>query len=117
MSFPSAHRTDEQARDELMAHLGDRREGGWSRAVIPMRIGRTRNSWVKNSRCHRSVSRLHRAAGIDRHSHDGNGQFGGYSLTSPDQEFSAPKRDRYNKLANNLYDEVRDFYLHPLRLG
>ena len=35
----------------------------------------------------------------------------------PDQEFSAPKRDRYNKLANNLYDEVRDFICIHYALG
>ena len=45
--FSSAFRTDEQAIDEFMGHLGPQAEGYQPRAIA-MRVGRSRRSWVKN---------------------------------------------------------------------
>ncbi|NKB28747.1 MAG: tryptophan 7-halogenase [Rhodobacteraceae bacterium] len=113
--FSSAHRTDEQARDELMAHLGDGAKGLEPR-VIPMRIGRTRKSWVKN------CVAIGLSAGFiepleSTAIHMTEMAIRWLLTYFPDQEFSAPKRDRYNKLANNLYDEVRDFICIHYAMG
>lgn len=113
--FSSAHRTDEQARDELMAHLGDSAKGLEPR-VIPMRIGRTRNSWVKN------CIAIGLSAGFiepleSTAIHMTEMAIRRLMTYFPDSDFSAPKRDRYNKLANDLYDEVRDFICLHYALG
>lgn len=113
--FSSAHRTDEEARDEFLAHLGPLGKGAEPR-VIPMRVGRNRNAWVKN------------CIGI--------GLSGGFiePLEStaiymidmgvrwllsyfPDNDFPDPLRNRYNDLVDNLYNEVRDFICLHYQLG
>lgn len=113
--FSSAHRTDEQARDEFLAHLGPRAKDAEPR-IIPMRVGRNRNAWVKN------------CIGI--------GLSGGFiePLEStaiymidmgvrwllsyfPDSDFPDPLRNRYNDLVDSLYNEVRDFICLHYKLG
>ena len=117
--FSSAHRSDEEACDELLAHLhettGDAAKGAEPR-IIPIRVGRTRNPWVKNCV----------AIGLS----------GGFiePLEStaifmiemsvrwlldyfPDKDFASPLRDRFNKVATQLYDEVRDFICLHYALG
>ncbi|WP_071672782.1 tryptophan halogenase family protein [Nioella nitratireducens] len=105
--YSTAHRTDEEARDEFVAHLGDTWNGVEPR-VIPMRVGRNRNAWVKN------VVAIGLSGGFIEplestaiHMID----MGVRWLISyfPDSDFPAPLRDRYNKITGNLYDEVRDF--------
>lgn len=107
--FSSAHRSDDEACDELLTHLRD--IGSPAEAeprIIPIRVGRTRNPWVKNCV----------AIGLS----------GGFiePLEStaifmiemsvrwllayfPDSDYAEPLRARYNRTANRLYDEVRDF--------
>lgn len=46
--YSSQFKTDDQAWDELSAKLGDRVPEGAQPRVIPMKIGKVRNSWVKN---------------------------------------------------------------------
>ncbi len=113
--FSSAHRTDEQARDELVAHLGDTWNGVEPR-VIPMRIGRNRNAWVKN------VVAVGLSGGFIEplestaiHMIDTAVRW----LTTyfPDTDFADPQRDRYNKLMGKLYDEIRDFIVLHYALG
>ncbi len=109
--FSSAHRSDEEACDELLAHLratGQPPAEGSEPRIIPIRVGRTRNPWVKNCV----------AIGLS----------GGFiePLEStaifmiemsvrwllayfPDRDCAEPLRARYNATANQLYDEVRDF--------
>jgi len=109
--FSSAHRSDQEDCDELLAHLratGQTPPEGAEPRIIPIRVGRTRNPWVKNCV----------AIGLS----------GGFiePLEStaifmiemsvrwlmayfPDRDFAEPLRARYNKTANQLYDEVRDF--------
>ena len=113
--FSSAHRSDDEARDEFLRHLGPLGKGAEPR-VIPMRVGRNRNAWVKN------------CIGI--------GLSGGFiePLEStaifmidmgvrwllsyfPDSDFPDPLRDRYNHLVDSLYNEVRDFICLHYALG
>ncbi len=109
--FSSAHRSDEEACDELLAHLrasGQPPAEGSEPRIIPIRVGRTRNPWVKNCV----------AIGLS------SGFIEPLESTAifmiemsvrwllayfPDRDFAAPLRDRYNRISNQLYDEVRDF--------
>ena len=113
--YSSAHRTDEQARDELVAHLGDTWNGVEPR-VIPMRIGRNRNAWVKN------VVAVGLSGGFIEplestaiHMIDTAVRW----LTTyfPDDDYAEPLRLRYNKLMGKLYDEIRDFIVLHYALG
>ena len=117
--FSSAHRSDEEACEELLAHLretaGEAAKDATPR-IIPIRVGRTRNPWVKNCV----------AIGLS----------GGFiePLEStaifmiemsvrwlldyfPDKDFAEPLRARFNKVATQLYDEVRDFICLHYALG
>ena len=113
--YSSAHRTDEEARDEFVAHLGDTWNGVEPR-VIPMRVGRNRNAWVKN------VVALGLSGGFIEplestaiHMIDMSIRW----LISyfPDSDFADPLRKRFNKLVDGLYDEVRDFICLHYALG
>lgn len=117
--FSSAHRSDEEACDELRAHLcetaGPEHKDAEPR-VIPMRVGRTRNPWAKNCV----------AIGLS------SGFIEPLESTAifmiemsirwllayfPDKDFAEPQRARYNKVATELYDEVRDFICLHYALG
>lgn len=113
--YSSAHRTDEEARDEFIAHLGETWNGVEPR-VIPMRVGRNRNAWVKN------VVALGLSGGFIEplestaiHMID----MGVRWLASyfPDSDYAEPLRSRYNKLTGAFYDEVRDFICLHYALG
>jgi len=113
--YSSAHRSDDAARDEFLAHLGPQ-AGDAEPRVIPMRIGRNRNAWVKN------CVALGLAGGFIEplestaiHMID----MGVRWLVTyfPDSDYADPLRDRYNRLIDNLYDEVRDFICLHYRLG
>ena len=113
--FSSAHRTDDQAIDEFLAHLGDEAEGAEPR-VIPMRVGRSRNAWVKNCvAIGLSGGFIEPLESTAIHMIDTAVRW----LTTyfPDQDFPDPLRKRYNKLSNALYDEVRDFICLHYALG
>ncbi len=113
--FSSAHRTDEQARDEFMSFLGSAAEGLEPR-VIPMRVGRNREAWVKNCI---SVglsggfieplesTAIHMIDMSIRH----------LMRLFPDKTIQEPLRKRYNKRLERLYDEVRDFICLHYALG
>lgn len=117
--FSSAHRTDEEAREEFLASLratiGKIPDDAEPR-VIPMRVGRNRNAWVKNcvaiGLSGGFIEPLESTAiyMID---------MGVRWLLSyfPDSDFPDPLRDRYNRLVDNLYNEVRDFICLHYRLG
>ncbi len=111
--FSSRFRSDQEAIDEFLQHLGDEGEGVEPR-VIPMRIGRARRTWVGNCV----------AVGLS----------GGFiePLEStaifiieaalrwlvanlPDCDFDPALQARYNEQMQGLYEEVRDFIaLHYL---
>lgn len=105
--FSSAFRSDEEAIEEFLRHLGPAGEGTEPR-VIPMRVGRSRRSWVKNCV----------AVGLS----------GGFiePLEStaifiiqralrwlvayfPDMDFSPDLAERFNSEVEQLYLEIRDF--------
>ncbi len=111
--FSSRFRSDQEAIDEFLQHLGDEGVGVEPR-VIPMRIGRARRTWVGNCV----------AVGLS----------GGFIeplestaifiieaalrwLVSnlPDRDFDPALQARYNEQMQGLYEEVRDFIaLHYL---
>ena len=115
--YSSAHRTDEEARDEIVAHLGDTWNGVEPR-VIPMRVGRNRNAWVKN------VVAVGLSGGFieplestaDSHGRHVDPLAGGSYF--PDSSYPEPlSRNGYNKLTSKLCDEVRDFICLHYALG
>ncbi|MBF9032393.1 tryptophan 7-halogenase [Rhodobacterales bacterium HKCCE3408] len=111
--YSSAHRTDEEARAEFLAHLG---EPDAEPRVIPMRIGRTERAWVKN------VVAVGLSGGFIEplestaiHTIDMAVRWLGTYF--PDRDFAEPLRARYNKLSTALYDEIRDFICLHYVLG
>ncbi|MDJ0828048.1 MAG: tryptophan 7-halogenase [Rhodobacter sp.] len=117
--FSSAHRSDDEARDEFLASLratiGPIPDDTEPR-IIPMRVGRNRNAWVKNcvaiGLSGGFIEPLESTAiyMID---------MGVRWLLSyfPDSDFPDALRARYNKLIDSLYNEVRDFICLHYRLG
>jgi len=113
--FSSAHRTDEEARKEFLAHLGTAGKDAEPR-IIPMRVGRNRHAWVKNcisiGLSGGFIEPLESTAiyMID---------MGVRWLLSyfPDSDFGDPLRTRYNELIDKLYNEVRDFICLHYRLS
>ena len=114
--FSSAHRTDEEARDEFCAFLGDQRPKDAEPRVIPMRIGRNERAWVGNciamGLSGGFIEPLESTAihMIDQAIRWLTGNF-------PDQDFPDPVVNRFNKLMAKLYDEVRDFICLHYALG
>lgn len=113
--YSSAHRTDDEARDEFLALLGDGAKGAEPR-VIPMRVGRTRNSWVKNCI----------AVGLSGGFIEPLESTAIYMIEMavrwliayfPDKTYPDSLRNRYNEVAGGLYDEVRDFICLHYALG
>ena len=107
--YSSAYLSDQEATDEFMQHLGDQGKGADPK-IIRMRVGRSRRSWVKNCV----------AIGLS----------GGFVepleataifmiemsirwllIYFPDKDFNPALADRFNKLVEGLYDEIRDFIL------
>lgn len=113
--FSSAHRTDDEARDEFMAHLGPAAKDAEPR-IIPMRVGRNRNAWVKNCV----------AIGLSGGFIEPLESTAIYMIDMgirwlltyfPDSDYPDPLRNRYNQLVDQLYDEVRDFICLHYQLG
>ncbi len=113
--FSSAHRTDDEAMDEFLAHLGDEAEGAEPR-VIPMRVGRSRNAWVKNCvAVGLSGGFIEPLESTAIHMIDTAVRW--LATYFPDKSFPDALRNRYNKLSGKLYDEVRDFICLHYALG
>ncbi len=113
--FSSAHRSDEEARAEFLSHLGPAGKDAEPR-VIPMRVGRNRNAWVRNCV----------AIGLSGGFIEPLESTAIYMIDMgirwllnyfPDSDFPDPLRTRYNRLIDNLYNEVRDFICLHYRLG
>ena len=105
--FSSRHISDEEAIDELLGFYGDQAKGANPR-VIPMKIGRLRNSWVKNCLA------LGLAGGFIEpleataiYMTDMSVRW----LTHywPSLDFEPGLVEAYNRKVNVLFDEVRDF--------
>jgi flavin-dependent dehydrogenase len=113
--YSSRHRTDDQARDEYMDWLGESGKNGEPR-IIPMRIGRVRNQWVKN------CVAIGLAGGFIEplestaiHMVDHAARWLAENL--PGKDMSPPLRDRYNRQMGRVYDEVLDFICLHYKLG
>lgn len=113
--FSSAHRTDDEAIDEFLAHLGPDGKGAEPR-VIPMRVGRTRNAWVGNCvAIGLSGGFIEPLESTAIHMIDTMVRW--LAVYLPDSDFPAPLRDRFNRNVNRLYDEIRDFICLHYALG
>lgn len=105
--FSSKFRTDEQATDEFLAHLGLTAEQAEPR-IIPLSIGHVRRSWVKNCI----------AIGLSSGFIEPLESTAIYTIEMairwlhsyfPDKNFDPALSDRYNATINGFYDELRDF--------
>ena len=114
--FSSAHRTDDEARDEFLAHLGAAAPPGSEPRVIPMRIGRSRRAWVKNCiAMGLSGGFIEPLESTAIHMIDQSIRMLLFNMPSTDYE--APVRRRFNRLVDDLYGEVRDFICLHYRMG
>ena len=113
--YSSAHRTDDQAADEFLAWLGDSAKGGTPR-VIPMRIGRVRNPWVKN------CVAIGLAGGFiepleSTAIHMVDHAVRWFADHLPTRDIAPSIRSRYNRQMNKLYNEVLEFICLHYRLS
>ncbi|MBO44616.1 MAG: tryptophan halogenase [Rhodospirillaceae bacterium] len=105
--FSSAHRTDDEATQEFLEHLGPMAKGAEPRA-IPIRVGRAKQSWAKNcisvGLSGGFIEPLESTAIyiVDK-------ALGWIVDFFPDKDFSPVLSNRYNKLSESLYTEIRDF--------
>jgi hypothetical protein len=105
--FSSRFRSDDAAMDEFMEYLGDHGKGAEPR-VIRMRVGRTRNAWVKNCAAiglsggfiepleSTAIYMIEMAARWLSH-------------YFPNREVSPALAEAFNGHMRNLTEEVRDF--------
>lgn len=113
--FSSAHRTDDQAADEYLEWLGDSGKGATPR-VIPMRVGRVRNAWVKNCLAvGLSGGFIEPLESTAIHMIDHAVRW--FAEHLPTRDISPALRNRYNRQVDKLYDEVLDFICLHYRLG
>ncbi|MEM9756402.1 MAG: tryptophan halogenase family protein [Pseudomonadota bacterium] len=113
--FSSAHRTDDEAREEFLAHLGPDYADAEPR-VIPMRVGRTARTWVKNCvAVGLSSGFIEPLESTAIHTIDMTIRW--LATYLPDRDFADPLRDRFNMLTRSLYDEIRDFIVVHYALG
>ena len=105
--YSSAFRSDEEATEEFLRHLGPAGDGAEPR-VIKMRIGRSRRSWVKNCV----------AVGLSSGFIEPLESTAIFIIQSqvrwlvsyfPDLDFSPDLAARYNDVLEQVYREIRDF--------
>lgn len=105
--YSSAFISPEDAEKEFRQHLGCRSDGNETRH-LKMRIGRTRNAWVKNC-----VSIGLSGGFIEPLESTGIflSEIGliNLLLNFPDQEFNEGVIARYNEVMKQYYEEIRDF--------
>ena len=113
--YSSAHRTDDQAADEYLDWLGDSGKGATPR-VIPMRIGRMRNGWVKNCvAIGLSGGFIEPLESTAIHMIDYSVRWLVENL--PTRAIEPSLRTRYNREMDRLYNEVLDFICLHYRLN
>ena len=105
--FSSKFRTDEEAIDEFLDHLGLTGKDAEPR-VVPMRIGRSRRSWVKNCLA------IGLAGGFIEPLESTSIHLTQMAIRwfvdhFPDKRISPPLINAYNNLLTKLYDDIRDF--------
>lgn len=113
--FSSAHRTDDQAAAEYLEWLGDSGKGATPR-VIPMRIGRVRNAWVKNCvAIGLSGGFIEPLESTAIHMIDQAVRW--FAENLPTRDVAVSLRARYNRQMDKLYNEVLEFICLHYRLG
>jgi flavin-dependent dehydrogenase len=106
--FSSAHRTDDQAAAEFLAHLGDTAPKGAEPRVIPMRVGRSRQAWVKNCvALGLSGGFIEPLESTAIHMIDMGLRW--LLQYFPSQDYEESTRAAYNKVSDDMFNEVRDF--------
>ncbi|MEM8934849.1 MAG: tryptophan halogenase family protein [Pseudomonadota bacterium] len=107
--------SDEQAVDELKAHIGDKVKDADPR-IIRMRIGKSRRSWVKNCLAMGlSSGFIEPLEATAIHSVDLALRW--FYTCMPDSDMSPALQDHYNKLIDDLYEEMIDFIVLHFRLN
>lgn len=105
--YSSAHKSDDEATQELLDHLGDEM-GDFTPRTIPIRVGRSRNLWVKNCiAIGLSGGFIEPLESTAIHMIEQGAQW--LCLNFPDKDFAPVLRENYNKRCGQLYDEVREF--------
>lgn len=105
--FSSSHRTDEEATAEFLRHLGMTEDEAEPRA-IPIRVGRTRRAFVKNCLAiGLSSGFIEPLESTAIHMIDMASRY--LLAYFPDMDFNEKLLEGYNRAAELLYDEVRDF--------
>jgi flavin-dependent dehydrogenase len=105
--FSSAFRSDEEATEEFLRHLGPAAQGATPRALA-MRVGRSRRTWVANcvavGLSSGFIEPLESTAIylIDR-------SLAYLAEYFPDRTFDPTLTRRYNKVVGEAYAEIRDF--------
>lgn len=113
--FSSAHRSDEEARDELMEWVGPAGKGLEPR-VIPMRIGRNRTPWIRNClSIGLSAGFIEPLESTAIHMIDMAVRM--LVAHFPDTSYPEILRRRYNFQAERFYNEVLDFICLHYRLN
>lgn len=113
--FSSAFKSDDEAKSELLQHLGPLAEGHEPR-ILRMRVGRARRSWVKNCVAiglsggfiePLEATAIYMIEMATRY------------LTSgwPTTDFPEPVSNAFNKKMVALQEEIRDFILLHYRLN
>ncbi|WP_300443865.1 tryptophan 7-halogenase [uncultured Mameliella sp.] len=114
--FSSAHRTDDQAAEEFLSHLGDMAPPGAEPRVIPMRVGRSRRAWVKNCiALGLSGGFIEPLESTAIHMIDMGLRW--LLQYFPSQDYEEATRDAYNKVSDGMFNEVRDFICLHYRLN
>ena len=113
--YSSKFRSDDEAVGEFLEYLGPKAAGIEPR-ILPMRIGKTRRSWVKN------CIALGLASGFVEPLEGTAIYMTDMSLRwlytyFPDAEFNPSLSGRYNDTVNGFYDEVIDFIALHFRLN
>lgn len=105
--FSSMFRSDEDAGQEFIDHIGTMAHGAEPR-VIPLRIGHARRSWVKNCVAMGLASEF--IEPLESTAIFSIGMAIRWLHTYfPDRNFDPALADRYNRIVNDFYDELRDF--------
>ncbi|MBV7393205.1 tryptophan halogenase family protein [Mameliella sediminis] len=113
--YSSAHRTDEEARAEFLEWLGPLGKGAEPR-VIPMRIGRNKEQWVKNCvAVGLSSGFIEPLESTAIHMIEMTARM--LATYFPDKSYDPALRGRFNKQMRKMYDEVRDFICFHYALG
>lgn len=113
--FSSAHITDAQAQDEFLQNVGMSPTVSEPR-IIPLRIGRLRNSWVKNCvAIGLSGGFIEPLESTAIHMIDKSVRW--LCRNFPTLDFPDPYRKQFNKLTNSMYSEMLDFVCLHYALG